>query len=126
MLRLWGPGLVGLVVFLFWIYCIFDVISTDEVAMRNLPKLPWLLIVLFFNVVGGLAWFLLGRPEGTTFAVGSSSYRGATSERRHVAPDDDPEFLKRLDERRLHNWEAELKRREDELRRREQGGDTPD
>jgi hypothetical protein len=45
-----------------------------------------------------------------------------------IAPDDDPRFLAQIDERtkRLREWEEDLKRRDEELRRREQGeGPTP-
>ncbi|NDZ83851.1 hypothetical protein G3I19_36165, partial [Streptomyces sp. SID10853] len=47
-----------------------------------------------------------------------------------TAPDDNPEFLDSLraenqkDEELLKDWEADLRRREDELRRRESGGDA--
>jgi hypothetical protein len=47
--------------------------------------------------------------------------------RRSVAPDDDPEFLRGLaasrkqDETLLKDWEADLRRREEELRRRQDG-----
>lgn len=47
----------------------------------------------------------------------------------YVAPDDNPEFLNSLkaenqkDEALLKDWEADLRRREEELKRREQGED---
>lgn len=47
-----------------------------------------------------------------------------------MAPDDNPEFLKALkdenkkDESLLKDWEADLRRREEELKRRE-NGDSP-
>lgn len=46
-----------------------------------------------------------------------------------MAPDDNPDFLKSLkdenkkDEAVLKDWEADLRRREDELKKREQGGE---
>lgn len=48
-----------------------------------------------------------------------------------VAPDDNPDFLKSLkdenekDETVLKDWEADLRRREDELKRREGGPESP-
>jgi hypothetical protein len=43
-----------------------------------------------------------------------------------MAPDDDPEFLASLDRSALNQWEADLRRREEELRRREgEGGPDP-
>ena len=117
-------GLFGLAVFALWIYCIFDVISTDESLVRNVPKMIWLLIVIFVPTVGSIAWLLLGRPEGAGFKIGdTSTYRPPA--RRQLPPDDDPRFLAKIDDetRRLRQWEEDLKRREDEMRRREEGGD---
>lgn len=133
---LFAGGLVGLVVLALWIYCIFDVISTDETVMRNLPKVLWLVIVIFLPTIGSISWLLLGRPERAGFAPGSSTYRpephrgqdrlGPRS-RGVLAPDDDPRFLGQLEDRakRLRSWEEDLRRREDELRKREEGGDQP-
>jgi hypothetical protein len=80
-----------------------------------------------------MAWLLLGRPERVGFAPGDSNYhaepRGNRVDRWTprslgvIAPDDDPRFLAELDARakRLRDWEDDHKRREDELRRREEG-----
>src|ERR1700712_4354886 len=56
--------LVGLVTFALWVFSLVDVIGTDEGRMRHLPKLWWLLIVLFFPLAGSIAWLVAGRPEG--------------------------------------------------------------
>jgi hypothetical protein len=129
---LYGGGLVALALLALWIYCIVDVISTDESLIRNLPKLVWLIIVIFLPTVGSIVWLLLGRPEKAGFAPGDSSYRaeprGGRVERRSprslgvIAPDDDPRFLAEIDERskKLRAWEDDLKRREEELKRREE------
>lgn len=132
---LYGGGLVALALLALWIYCIVDVISTDESLIRNLPKLVWLIIVIFLPTVGSIVWLLLGRPERAGFAPGDSSYRAEPRarpvDRRPrslgvMAPDDDPRFLAEIDERtkKLRAWEDELKRREEELKRREEGGEA--
>jgi hypothetical protein len=54
--------LSGLVVLGSWIFCLVEVISSDEGAIRNLPKVAWLLIVLFFPLAGSVAWLVAGRP----------------------------------------------------------------
>ena len=134
---LFAGGLVGLVVLALWIYCIFDVISTDETVMRNLPKVLWLVIVIFLPTIGSISWLLLGRPERAGFAPGSSTYRpephrrgglSAPRSRGVLAPDDDPRFLAQLNDRakRLREWEEDLQRREGELRKRDQGDEHPD
>jgi len=134
---IFGGGLLALALLVLWIYCILDVIATDDSLIRNLPKIVWLLIVIFVPTIGSIAWLLLGRPEKAGFTPGDSTYRAEPrggrfdrSSRRSVgviAPDDDPAFLDELDERtkRLRAWEEDLKRREDELRRRD-GGEEPE
>jgi hypothetical protein len=126
-----GGGLLGIALLALWAYCIFDVISTDESLMRNMPKILWLVVVIVLPTVGSVAWLLLGRPEGAGLRPGdTSTYRppGTRSAPRlgpaPVAPDDDPAFLASLDNetKRLRAWEEDLKRREDELRRGEEPG----
>jgi hypothetical protein len=101
------------------VFCVLDVITTPEPAVRNLPKLVWLLLVLVLPLVGGVAWLVAGRPQRTT-RPGGLPYKGSAGrfpeyERpgRAVAqnPDDDEAFLRGLRER------AEEQRR----RAREQG-----
>lgn len=128
---IFGGGLFAFALLALWIYCILDVIATNESVIRNLPKIVWLLVVIFVPTIGSIVWLLLGRPERTGFAPGDSTYRAEPrgtrldhSTRRPLvtmAPDDDPRYLAELDERtkRLREWEAELKRREEELRHRE-------
>jgi phospholipase D-like protein len=122
-----GGGILAFAILALWIYCIVDVISTDESDIRNLPKVLWLLLVIFIPTVGSITWLILGRPQNAGFTPGDSRPRPQLRPRGNrgfVAPDDSPEFLSSLDERarKLRDWEDELKRREDELRRREEGG----
>ncbi len=90
------------------VYCVIDAIQTDEVVMRNLPKLPWILIILLFPVIGPVAWLVAGRPErgargGPTQQQrwdehrrgGEGGQRGPRG-RPPRGPDDDPDFLKDL------------------------------
>ena len=134
---IFGGGLLALAVLALWIYCILDVIATDEALIRNLPKIVWLLLVILVPTIGSIAWLGLGRPERSKFLPGGSTDRAEPRGGRvdHstprslgvIAPDDDPRFLAEFDNRakRLRDWEDDLKRREDELRRREQG-EMPD
>ena len=78
-----------------WIYAFVDCLNTPEDEVRKLPKVAWVLIILLFGQVllGPVAWFWVGRPRR------HRSY-GATrpGERAWVAPDDNPEFLKSLND----------------------------
>ena len=122
---LFGDGVVGLALLVLWIFCILDVISTEEVLCRNLPKYVWLLIVIILPDVGSIAWLLLGRPAGAGFRLGSQVgvYK---PQKRAIGPEDSPDFLASMERKRLESWEQELKRREEELRRKENEGDSPE
>lgn len=90
--------LVGLAVLAFWLYCLFDVITTPDEEARNLPKILWVLVILLLPLVGGLFWLLLGRPHGpraTRVPPPDTTKRTQAPK----GPDDDPDFLRDLDRR---------------------------
>jgi hypothetical protein len=107
---------------------LIDCLSVEEHEIRVLPRVAWAFIIVLFSPVGGVAWFLAGRPQrGADARAGiwrpGNGFAEAERPRRELAPDDDPEFLGRLasrgreqDEERLRAWEADLRRRERELR----------
>lgn len=110
-------------------------LSAEEGTIRALPRIAWVLIILFFPLVGSIAWFVAGREPGAR----ASGPAGGTVERprRPLAPDDDPEFLRSVQERAkqqdqelFRRWEEDLRRREDDLRRRDgeppREGDRPE
>ena len=121
-------GILGLAVVVFWIWCIFDVIATDESLVRNMPKLMWLLVVIILPTVGAVAWLVLGRPERAPMRPGGRN-GGASAPRarppRPIGPEDSPRFMSELDGRteRLRRWEEDLRKREEDLRRREEGSE---
>ena len=116
-------GVLSVATLCLLVYCALNVITTPDADVRHLPKLVWLLLVLFFPLVGGIAWLVAGRPQA---AGGSLPYKGnrGTAPRpdrpgRATArpPDDDEAFLRSLRER------AEQQRRaaEQERKRRDEG-----
>ncbi len=50
----------------FTVWCLVEVISTDRTRIRSLPKVAWILLVLFLPLVGGVAWLLGGRSSAVT------------------------------------------------------------
>ena len=120
MIRFAGGGLIGFLLIALWLYCIFDVIATDEILIRSLPKMAWLFIVILIPDIGSIAWLALGRPQYAGWRPGDTEGR---TTRRVVGPEDRPDFSPgsgsgSSDAGRLHAWEADLQRREQELRRR--------
>lgn len=116
------------------VLALISCLSAEEGEIRALPRLVWVLIILFFPLIGSIAWFLAGRPAKAAAPGGGRRTGGGFPEPRRtrpVAPDDDPDFLKSLDadqskkDRELFDkWEEDLKRREDELRRRDSGEES--
>jgi hypothetical protein len=110
-------------------------LSAERQEIRALPRVVWVLLILFFPLIGSIAWFIAGRPVRVDHPTGGGRPTlGGPPDRdrpRQVAPDDDPEFLKSLsegqagrDREMFERWEQDLRRREDDLRRKE-GGDPP-
>jgi hypothetical protein len=96
---------VGVLVLLaLYISFIIDVLRTPSSEARGLPKAVWLLVVVLLPVLGGLFWFFFGRPRP---APGSRFGR----RRGPMAPDDDPKFLRQVDE---EAWRERMKRRRGE------------
>jgi hypothetical protein len=101
MVRLWI--VLGVAAAVFYIYSVADCAFFDRSRVRGLPKPLWLLVIILFPVIGGVLWFLIGRGRR----------RSSIGGRRTVAPDDDPQFLKRLaqdrdQEERIRQLEKEL------------------
>jgi len=80
-----------------------DVVRTPKPDVRSLPKWLWLLVVLVLPIIGGLLWLALGRP----FRTPGSRWR----RRAPLAPDDDPRFLRELDEQA---WRQRMRQRRGE------------
>jgi hypothetical protein len=113
----------GLLVLALWVFCLIEVISSDEGAIRHLPRLWWLLIVLFFPLAGSIVWLLAGRPVTSTrasrFERAVPEYPEYDRPGRAAAtnPQADEAFLRQVRER------AEAQRRayrEQQLRRERQ------
>jgi hypothetical protein len=111
-------GGFGLLLLALWIFCIVDVITSNEWEVRNLPKMAWLLIVLLLPDVGSIIWLIAGRPQRSGPVVRNNDSRFPEYDRpgRRVAinPDDDEEFLRRCQERAEQQRRAARERREAE------------
>jgi len=97
---LYADGLLGLLLLGLWLYCLFDVITTDEALCRNLPKIAWLLIVLLLPDIGSVLWLVAGRPRAYETRP-PAAYPEYERPGRFAAanPDDDEEFLRKCRER---------------------------
>jgi hypothetical protein len=146
-------GGLGLVIFGIWLFCVFDVITTDAALCRNLPKAVWVMIVLFLFDIGAIAWLVAGRTWSAAGSTAGVPYKGNRGNRggpglgyaerptryaeydrpgRFAAtnPDDDDVFLAQVRARadaQRRDYEAkrtaERQREEGELHRRSRPDD---
>jgi Phospholipase_D-nuclease N-terminal len=135
-----ADGALGLLLLGLWIFCIIDVITTDDVLIRNLQKPLWLLIVIFLFDVGAIIWLIAGRPWEQTSrrsaqARPTPAFPDYDRPGRFAAtnPDDDEAFLREVRERaeeqrrRYREQQAEARHREEEAREdRKQATDDGD
>ncbi|EFE67815.1 MULTISPECIES: PLD nuclease N-terminal domain-containing protein [Streptomyces] len=81
------------------IYAFIDCISTKDEDIRHMPKPLWAILVLLFPLVGSISWIIAGKRRSPA-ADGWSGVRNGRPNRQWVAPDDNPDFLKSLDDER--------------------------
>jgi hypothetical protein len=97
---------LGPVILVLWIFSVIDVILAREDEVQHLPKWTWLLLVLFFPLVGSVAWLAIGRPRRGTaprrpYEREAPSYPEYDRPGRAAAVDSeaDEDFLRRCRER---------------------------
>lgn len=106
------------------IFALADCIQTEDDKVRGLPKWAWIVLIVLIPWIGPITWLLVGKDR--TGGTGRRAGRGAPQRGGPLAPDEDPEFLRKLDE------DIRRERREKERLRREReaqesaGGTAPD
>ncbi len=71
-------SVVGLVLM---VWSLVEAIGTDESRIRHLPKIAWILLVLFFPLAGSIAWIAAGRPRGPGAAPRARRRSPSTTDR---------------------------------------------
>jgi hypothetical protein len=113
-------------------------LSTEDGEVKGLPRIGWVIIILLFPLVGGIAWFVAGRGRQSAGKGGpwrpGSGFPEHQRPGRAVAPDDNPDFLRKIDRDRadleaakmqeqeremLRKWEEDLRKREDDMRKQD-------
>lgn len=112
-------------------------LSSEDEDIRVLPRIVWVIIILLFAPVGPIVWFVMGRQRrmanGGTWRAGGG-FPENDRPPGTIAPDDNPDFLRKIEIDRiereaaeqseeerelLRKWEEDLRRREEELRKKE-------
>jgi hypothetical protein len=119
---------IGIAVLFVWIYCLYDVITTHDALVRNLPKIAWFVIVLLLVDLGSILWLCFGRPRVQRARVGGLDRNRPRNDRSAVSALEvssldhlHPVVREREELARMRMLEAQFQRRENELRRRELG-----
>ena len=117
-----GRVIIAIAIIALQVYALVDLARSDSASVRSIPKWLWFL-VWPIPVLGPVAWLALGRPRvgpasGGGGPGGGGTIGGPRPPRGPIAPDDDPDFLKRLDEQ---SWAARMER----LRREREAGGGP-
>jgi hypothetical protein len=120
-------GVIGIALVFIWIYCLYDVVTTHDGLVRNLPKIAWFVIVLLIPDLGSILWLCFGRPRiqsrrvvtvdglrprGVGVGGGGSELDMPSLDHLH------PVVREREELARLRMMQAQLQRRENELRQR--------
>ena len=104
-------------VFALTLYALLDCARTPEESMpARMPKFLWIILIVLFPTIGPIAWIIVSRVKAAEERGGYveptvwSSKEGTSFRRpqraRPMAPDDDPEFLRGLEQdirRRKHH-----------------------
>ncbi|MBT2500727.1 PLDc N-terminal domain-containing protein [Agromyces sp. ISL-38] len=95
---------LGVAAVIFMVYAVADCAFFDRTRVRGLSRGWWIVVILFVPVIGAALWFLIGRGRARRIPAGRS---------REVAPDDDTDFLRRLQndaaqDERIRRLEQEL------------------
>lgn len=113
------------------VLALISCLSAAEGEVRALPRIVWVILILLFPLVGSITYFVAGRPLATAPRTNpwqpGNGLAVSSRPRRELAPDDDPDFLARIDrqtrradEELMRRWEEDLRRREEDLRKREE------
>lgn len=94
------------------VYTFFDVLQTPPQRIRRYTRTFWLAGSLI-PVFGATLWFLVGRPKRAQ--AGPPRVISLRGSGRPVAPEDDPAFLRRLED------EAWRRKREEQRKAKESG-----
>ena len=82
-------GLIFLASISFVLYTFIDCARREDYEIQKLPKWGWLLVIFFFQTIGAIAFFVLGRKQR---AIGGPK----KAKKRILPPDDDPDFLRSI------------------------------
>ena len=98
------------------VFAIVDAIICDNWRIRYMPKVAWVLLIVFLPFVGSILWFTLGKERHSSEAQGGVERRPAAIQGAGSATESDLDAVER--EIIFHEKQAEIRRLEAKLRAR--------
>ncbi|WP_062947567.1 MULTISPECIES: PLD nuclease N-terminal domain-containing protein [Brachybacterium] len=88
-------GILAVLSIALTVFALADCVQTQDDKVRGVPKWAWIVLIVLIPWVGPLTWLFVGKER--SWGRGSS---GSPGPRRDgpLAPDEDPDFLRKLDE----------------------------
>lgn len=88
-------GILAILSIALTVFALADCVQTKDDKVRGVPKWAWIVLIVLLPWVGPITWLFVGRER----TWGSGGSRGAGPQRGGpLAPDEDPDFLRQLDE----------------------------
>ena len=109
---------IAVAILALYVYGLVDVIRTDGRLTRGFSKTTWIIMVALLPLIGAALWFLIGRPRAS--AVAQPVYQ-----QHPTAPDDDPDFLRNLEQRRRQAEAERLRKLRDDAARKNRADGGP-
>lgn len=113
------------------IYAVIDCARIDSSRVpARIPRTAWLVLIIILPVIGPLTWLLFKNQDvlrsGNTLSADTFRQRRNSAPSAPVAPDDDPEFLARLEARNRRRLYEQQKRDESDGAPSAQSPDEPE
>ena len=83
-------GIIAVLSIALTVFALADCVQTEDEKVKGLPKWAWIVLIVLLPWVGPITWLFVGKER--TGGGGQPRRKGPT------APDEDPDFLRQLDE----------------------------
>ncbi|NMA76044.1 MAG: PLDc_N domain-containing protein [Actinomycetales bacterium] len=103
-------GIIAVLSIALTVFALADCVQTEDDKIRGLPKWAWIVLIVLIPWVGPITWLFVGKDRASPEGHGRPRRQGP------LAPDEDPDFLRKLDE--------DIRRERREKRQRDQDDDT--
>jgi hypothetical protein len=102
------------------VWCLVEAISAKQSRIRRLPKLAWILLILFVPLAGSIAWLVAGRPSAAVERAAAAAAFAEFERPGRLDPSDPGDPARDEAYRKLLRERAEEQRRRYEQQKKDQ------